>query len=397
MTKRVHYHDIDSARSVLMFVSVALHAATVYAVTRPHITANVDRLPFFDWLMKAFHLLITPTFFFVGGFFTVIMLRRKTIGGFIRERLIRTGVPLVTTALTLNVVENYLRWRDAGGQLGFFDFLFSPAHARIWADADWQLHLWFLVCLIPFFMVSAAVHAALPASSRLRTLAVQGSEALGRWAQGPLAAIAFLLLLAAANTVNYGLLAQIPNTYEVVIPGLIPTYRMFSELPFFIIGVMAALAPALLQAIWRWRWWMAPAAALALLDPLLPTGDSGAAQAVGLFVNQLAIWTLVLFVLQFFHRFYAESSPARAWLADAALSMYLVHHCLIYVYGTLFVRVDWHPVAEFACVTLLAAATVLLFHEFGIRRFALLRLLFNGKTDLDNVRGTVAAKTVPAG
>src|SRR5687767_14548865 len=109
VAKRVHYHDIDSARSVLMFVSVALHAATVYAVTRPNITANTDRLPFFDWMMNAFHLFITPVFFFVGGFFTVMMLKRKTIGGFVRERLVRTGIPLVTTALTLNVIENYLR------------------------------------------------------------------------------------------------------------------------------------------------------------------------------------------------------------------------------------------------------------------------------------------------
>jgi glucans biosynthesis protein C len=393
--RRVHYHDIDSARSVLMFVSVALHAATVYAVTRPHITANLDRAPFFDWLMKAFHLFITPTFFFVGGFFTVIMLRRKTIGGFVKERLIRTGVPLVTTALTLNVVENYLRWRDAGGRLGFVDFLFSAHHAEIWATAQWQLHLWFLVCLIPFFLGSAAIHALLPERSRVRTLAVEWSEALGRWAQGPLAAVAFLLLLAAANLANYALLAQIPGTYDVVVPGMLPTYRLFSEFPFFVVGVMAALAPSLLQAIWRWRWWMAPAAALALLDPLASFGDSEAGQVIGLYVNQLAIWTLVLFVLQFFHRFYAESSPARAWLADAALSMYLIHHCLVYVYGALLVAVDWPIAVEFVLVALLAAGTVLLFHEYGIRRFAALRLLFNGKTDLDNVRRP-AAHVAPA-
>ena len=32
---RKHYHDIDGARSVLMFLSVALHAGTVYAPARP--------------------------------------------------------------------------------------------------------------------------------------------------------------------------------------------------------------------------------------------------------------------------------------------------------------------------------------------------------------------------
>ena len=65
--KRKHYHDIDGARSVLMFLSVALHAGTVYAPARPWITGNTDRADFFDWLIFAFHLFVTPTFFFVGG------------------------------------------------------------------------------------------------------------------------------------------------------------------------------------------------------------------------------------------------------------------------------------------------------------------------------------------
>lgn len=368
-----------------MFVSVALHAATVYAVTRPHITSNTDRMPFFDWMMNAFHLIITPVFFFVGGFFTVIMLRRKSVGTFVRERLVRTGIPLLTTALTLNVVELYLRWRDAGGDLGFFGFLTSGAYLSIVAEAGWQLHLWFLLCLIPFFMLCAAVHRLVPQDSAIRRLSIGMSDRLGRWTEHSFGAVLFLLALAAVNFVNFGILAKVPGAYDVVIPGIIPLYRMFSELPFFILGLMAAASPALLGAIWRWRSWM-PVAALAMFVwapiPSDADGKSEAMQMFTLYANQLAIWVLVFFVLQFFHRFYAESSPTRAWLADAALSMYLVHHSLVYIYGDLFTEVDWHPVVEFGLVAGLAAVTVLAFHEFGIRRSATLRLLFNGKTDL---------------
>jgi len=79
-----HYHDIDGARSVLMFLSVALHAGTVYAPERPWITANLDRHEFFDWLIFGLHLFITPTFFFVGGFFTVLLLKRRSTSDFAR-------------------------------------------------------------------------------------------------------------------------------------------------------------------------------------------------------------------------------------------------------------------------------------------------------------------------
>lgn len=114
--QRKHYHDIDGARSVLMFLSVALHAGTVYAPARPWITGNSARADFFDWLIFGFHLFITPTFFFVGGFFAVLLLTRRSAGDFIWNRFLRTAVPLIAIALTFNMIEHYLRWGDAGGR-----------------------------------------------------------------------------------------------------------------------------------------------------------------------------------------------------------------------------------------------------------------------------------------
>ena len=42
--------------------------------------------------------------------------------------------------------------------------------------------------------------------------------------------------------------------------------------------------------------------------------------------------------------------------------------------------------AEFTVLTLLAAGTVIAIHEGLVRRFGLVRLLFNGKTDIEEVR-----------
>lgn len=391
------HHDIDAARSVLMFISVALHAGTVYAPARPHITQNIDRLPFFDWLIFGFHLFITPTFFFVGGFFTVILLRRApTIAEFIRIRLIRAGIPLLSVALTLNVVENYLRWRDAGGPPGFLAWLFSSDHLAIWLSDRWQLHLWFLVCLIPFFLLAALVQHMLPSRSPVRALAVRLSDKAGAWALG--APVLLLLALAFANCANFALLAAIPNSYALLAPGFLSVTKLFSEFPFFVVGVMAALSPTMLQALRGWRWWM-PAAALVLLvwQPYPSDVEGQAASWLWLYFNQLAIWTIVIFILQFFHRWFSAASGTRAWLADAALSMYLLHHCLVYVYGRWLVGLDWHPALEFALLTAMAASTVLLFHQYGIRRYGPLRLLFNGKTDVAERRRARASKPAAEG
>ena len=376
-----------------MFLSVALHAGTVYAPARPWITANTDSHAFFDWLIFGFHLFVTPTFFFVGGFFTVLLLSRRTVGDFIMNRLVRTGVPLVSVAVSLNMVEHYLRYIDAGGGSTFLGWIGSADFIAIWMDGTWALHLWFLVSLIPMFLLAGAIQSAVPRNSSLRQKAVQLSDKFGLWFGSSAAFAIFLLLAASANTANYLAAAQMPGAYDLMFPGFQSWYKLVSEFPFFVIGVMAALSPAFLATLVRWRGWMPAAAALALL--FQPYPDESQSQLVSLamlFANQLAIWTIVLFILQFFHRFFFAGGPKTAWLADCALSMYLLHHCLIYAYGRWLVAVDWPIALEFTILTVVTAATVIVIHEFVVRRFAIARLLFNGKTDIGAIRKERAEK-----
>lgn len=385
--KRKHYHDIDGARSVLMFLSVALHAGTVYAPARPWITANTDRADFFDWLIFGIHLFVTPTFFFVGGFFAVLLLTRRTPADFLWNRFLRTAVPLIFFALTFNMIEHYLRWGDAGGEGSMLDWIASPAFVEVWAGGTWQLHLWFLVSLIPMFLLAAAVQVAIPKSARVRGLAVALSDRFGGLIRGSLPFAFGLLFLGFANTANYASASLVPGSYDLIAPGFQSWYKLTAEFPFFVIGVMAALSPRLLEALTQWRWWMPYAAAAALILQPYANPEQLLIEAVFmLFLNQLAIWTIVLFILQFFHRYFSAGGPRTTWLADCALSMYLFHHCFVYIYGQMLVQVDWPIWVEFSVLTLAAAGTVVAIHELLVRRFAIWRLLANGKTDVEQVR-----------
>lgn len=384
---RRHYHDIDGARSVLMILSVALHAGTVYAPARPWITANTDRAAFFDWLIFGLHLFITPTFFFVGGFFAVLLLARRSPRAFLWNRFLRTVIPLAAVALTCNMIEHYLRWIDAGGAGSPLAWIASADFVAVWAGGTWQLHLWFLVSLIPMFLLAALVHAGLPRGAAVRGWSVGLADRLGGALEGSAPFALGLLALAAANTANFAAASLMPGSYDLIAPGFQSWYKLTAEFPFFVIGVLAALSPRLLGALVQWRWWMPFAAAAAIGFQPYANPDQGFATGLGfLFLNQLAIWTLVLFILQFFHRYFSEGGPRTTWLADCALSMYLFHHCLVYVYGRALVQVDWPIAVEFAALTLAAAATVIALHELVVRRVAVIRLLFNGKTDIAEVR-----------
>ncbi len=390
--KRTHYHDIDGARSVLMFLSVALHAGTVYAPARPWITQNTARHDFFDWLIFGFHLFVTPTFFFVGGFFAVLLLKRREIGDFLQNRLLRTAVPLITVALTLNMAEHYLRWVDnraAGemGGVGALDWLGSEAFLAVWAGGTWQLHLWFLVSLLPMFALAALVQGIVPKDSALRRAGIRFADWLGGVTGGSGSFALVLLVLAAANTANYAAASMVSGAYDLIFPGFQSWYKLVSEFPFFVIGVLAALSPRFLSSLFEWRVWMPFAAAAALLLQPYPNADQGFLDGLGMmFANQLAMWTIVLFILQFFRRYFSEGGPRTQWLADCALSMYLFHHCLIYVYGRMLTGVEWPIAVEFTVLTLIAAATVIAIHEGLVRRNPIVRLLFNGKTDIAQIR-----------
>lgn len=50
-------------------------------------------------------------FFMISAFFTVASLSRKTTGRFIKERLIRLGIPLVVYYFILNPLTNFINWR----------------------------------------------------------------------------------------------------------------------------------------------------------------------------------------------------------------------------------------------------------------------------------------------
>ncbi len=382
-TARKHYHDIDGARSVLMFLSVALHAGTVYAPARPWITANLDRHDFFDWVIFGLHLFITPTFFFVGGFFTVLLLSRRSVPGFFWNRFLRTAIPLISIAVTFNMIELYLRYRDAGGNAGLLEWPFTENFATIWTTEGWQLHLWFLVSLMPMFLLAGIIDYLLPKKSWPRSKAVALSKMVGKFAQSNAVFPFFVILLAMANTANYAAASLVPGAYELLFPGFQSWYKLVSEFPFFIIGVMAALAPNFLDALCKWRNWMPWAAAAAFFfQPYSFPHQGFELGFLMLFLNQLVMWVLVLFILQFFHRYFNQGGPRTAWLADCALSMYLFHHCLIYIYGRWLADISWPIGVEFVVLTAMAAGTVMIFHEYFIRRILFFRLLFNGKTDV---------------
>lgn len=86
---------LDAARAIAMVLVVATHAALSFMVT-PIGWAVQDRsqhlgVDLFVWIVRAFAM---PSFFWLSGYFSRVVLERGGVHGFVRHRVVRILIPL---------------------------------------------------------------------------------------------------------------------------------------------------------------------------------------------------------------------------------------------------------------------------------------------------------------
>src|SRR5688572_14418424 len=97
---------MDSLRAVMMVLGVVLHAAQVFDPPGDWLMANPETSMFYSYVTDFIDRFGVPVFFLVSGFFTLFVLLRKGPGYFVSSKLERIGVPILTTPLTLNLLQS---------------------------------------------------------------------------------------------------------------------------------------------------------------------------------------------------------------------------------------------------------------------------------------------------
>jgi glucan biosynthesis protein C len=125
--------SIDYLRTVLIIVVVALHTAQPYTGGnhfgwRNMLLSDGTRLPCFDYVLSFFEAFFMSLFFFISGLFIYPVLRRHGTAHFLRERVLRLGVPFAFSVAFLLPIAFYPSWRLTGNA-GFARlYVLLPAH-----------------------------------------------------------------------------------------------------------------------------------------------------------------------------------------------------------------------------------------------------------------------------
>lgn len=231
--------SIDNLKTFVIVLVVALHASWAYCsfgqfdpqnflqVAAPVVDAA--RWGGFDWFVRFNQYTVMAMMFFASGLFLWPSLGRKGIRAYLRERVLRLGVPFVLGALILMPLAYYPAYLETGSDLGLAGFT-----AHFFTIDEWPAGPpWFIWVLLAIDCTVVAVIAFIPG-----TVAVL--ERIG--AAAGRRPVAFFAALAAVSGTAFvcTLFGFRPDNFSWF--GFGPVKLQVSRLPFYAIYFAAAVA-----------------------------------------------------------------------------------------------------------------------------------------------------------
>lgn len=335
---------IDNLRAVVILLVLAFHAALAYLDFLPTRQLAFDSPPF---LWRAFPIIdsarsfgldlfcawldvfLMSFFFLLSGLFAWTSLTRRGAGGFLRNRLLRLGLPFAVVVLLLMPLALYPSYLESGGDPGIAAFRRHWSALPFWPSGP----MWFLWLLLAGDILTAGLYRLM--ARRRATILLLSQSAR----QHP---ASFLAALAALSALAYIPLALTcgPSAWFQWGPFSAQLSRPAHYAVYFFAGVaigacgierglLAADGP--LPRHWT-RWLLATvllfAAWLGLSGLVLAARGtaSPALQALDGFSFVLACFASCFCVLALALRFMPARRPALDALNRNAYGMYLVHY-----------------------------------------------------------------------
>jgi peptidoglycan/LPS O-acetylase OafA/YrhL len=374
---------LDTLRIVVVLGLVFFHAALVFDANDDFYVKNAETTEVTTVLAGFGVVWAMPLLFAVAGVGARHSLGRRGPGRFAAERLLRLGVPLVFATVTIVPVPQWLRLRAEPGYdesyleflPRFFDVRFSPGDFPfVLQGAVFETgHLWFVVLLLTFSLLLAAVVARLPSTVRRR--AVDTSAA-------------------AAGRAGVVLLPALPLALVGALLGLeegLAAWSRWAYLLFFLYGFVLATDERFGAALRRHAK-VAAVLAVAAFGASAP-GFLSADTDVFTGMSPLAVfcramfsvagWCCLVALLGLLDRQRPATAapPGRrpayyAYLAAAALPFYVLHQPI--VVAVAYLVVPWRApiVAGYAVIVVISMALTFAAYDILVRRTRATRFLF---------------------
>ncbi|MDX1695651.1 MAG: acyltransferase family protein [Ketobacteraceae bacterium] len=368
-------HALDNLRAHMMLLGVVFHTGINYAGGEPQ-----PSWPFRDAatdqgiavLLDFLHVFRMPVFFMVAGFFTVLLIRRRSLQGLLKNRSQRILIPFLLFLLPVSwLCSNGVQAGLALMEGGQFEWRVPES------IGDGSLfHFWFLYFLLIYYVVLALGWWCCQLLGVGLSRWLQSNDNLlirhGPLLWGPLVGMAL-----------YGYGSPRVSAPDSFAPGL-PVLLYYGV--FFAAGACLYGLKTPLQAMCRHMgyWWallLVGAVGLVAAEMVVLTPseleDRSYSLAGGVFQG-IFTCSLCFLVMGLYLRYGNKQSPFTRYFTDASYWVYLVHLPLTLWLPLWIADWQWGAWAKFGfCVMVITAVCVVSYHLL-VRSTALGRLL-NGR------------------
>ena len=352
------YDYLDNLRAFAMLLGVLLHAAMPYSEFFASIYFIVDGdkssvLQELVWLSHSFRM---PLFFLIAGFFAHLLIRKRGLRGFVKNRLMRIGLPfLIFWPLCMVAMVGVFVYAatELNNRNPLLDHVMSSLQNPAAAEPQPPLtaHLWFLYYLLMFYLLTVL------------GLRVSVLSALGRYVCSPVFLLLALPLLLCLPMLSQRQPFAVPQSF---IPNL---WGLCFFGGFYWLGWHFFARQSMLDALRKYWAAMLVCCMLAyiVLSASIPDSISleyAMAMAdtqpvfsfqhllVSLCATVLAVYLSLLLMMLAREKFDTHH-PLVRFLADASYWIYLIHLPLLYLIQAHLFNVHWPAELEFLFSVLL--------------------------------------------
>jgi len=151
---------MDNLRALAMLLGVVFHAALAYSprLSESWFTSDQQNSIILEFSAYFLHLFRMPLFFFISGFFALMMIEKKSARAYLKNRSKRILLPFVLfLPLIIGSIMFLIGWAldNVDKPPVFLQFLGSPEAKKM---APSTMHLWFLFNLYLFAIMTVCLH-----------------------------------------------------------------------------------------------------------------------------------------------------------------------------------------------------------------------------------------------
>lgn len=379
---------LDAARSFALILGIIFHASLSFmpifigwAVM--DISTN-ERVPLFMLVSHSFRMAL---FFLVAGFFSHMTFQKLGLGGFLKSRLLRVGVPLVIGWFLLRplLVSGWIMGAESmRGEVHIGNALLEGLKRLGQLPNEFLIgtHLWFLYYLLLVCVMTLLLHYLIGLHAPTKAKITPLIDYAINWLCHSRFAILVLCVPTAASLWfmdHWG----IDTPDKSLIPD-IPVTLLYCV--FFLFGWLLQRQSSLINGFVSLGWSKFILCIVAVAITITLSGfetSRGHPQYIWLkicFVVNYAImmWTLVSLTLGLCKRIFTRPSQFVRYISDSSYWLYLIHLPLVIWLQIAFAELPSYWLIKLLCISAITIFVSILIYD-GLVRSTFLGAVLNGK------------------